>query len=84
MDTEIYSLNIASSLRNSGLKVTIEMNKRKIKKCFEWANKNNIPYVTVIGEDEINSNTINIKNMTTGEVKKYKLENINEIVDDIL
>ena len=52
-NAEITSLRLANILRSNGVKVIIEMNKKKIKKCFEWANKKNIPYVTVIGEDEI-------------------------------
>ena len=44
-------------------KVLIEMNNRKIKKSFDYANKENIPYVIVIGEDEIKNKKITIKNM---------------------
>ena len=83
MNTEKESLDIANKLRNKGIKVIIEMNKRKIKKCFEWADKNNIPYALVIGEDEINNNIINIKNMKTGNSITYQIEEIDRIVDDI-
>lgn len=84
MDTELATLKLASKLRNKGLKINIEMNKRKVKKCFEWANKNNIPYVTVIGENEINNKIINIKNMTTGESIEYNLDDIESIASNIL
>lgn len=83
MDTDLFSLSIANKFRKMGARVIIEMNKRKIKKCFEWADKNNIPYVTVIGEDEINNNIINIKDMSTGTSKKYSIDNIEEIIKDI-
>ena len=83
MDTDLFSLDMANKLRSRGVKVIVEMNKRKIKKCFEWASKSNIPYVTVIGEDEISNNVINIKNMSTGVSKKYSIENIEEMVKDI-
>ncbi len=50
------------------------LNDKKLKAKFKYANKLEIPYVLVIGEDEINTNTVNIKNMETGEEKKVKLE----------
>lgn len=83
MDTDLFSLSIANIFRKMGLRVIVEMNKKKIKKYFEWADKNNIPYVTVIGEDEINKNIVNIKNMSTGTSKEYSIDNIEEIAKDI-
>ena len=75
-DAEITSLELANRLRVNGIKVIIEMNNKKIKKCFEWANKKNIPYVTVIGEDEIANKVLSIKNMETGESVKYSFDKI--------
>ena len=84
MNTEKETLKLASSLRNLGLKISIEMNKRKIKKCFEWADKNNIPNVLVLGENEIKSGIIKIKNMKTGKEKEYKIDEVEKIRDDII
>ena len=83
MDTNIKTLEIADKLRDAGIKVIIEMNNKKIKKCFEWANKNNIPYVSVIGENEINDNRISIKNMITGDSTVYNISDLDKIIDDI-
>ena len=77
MNTKKQSLSLANKLRNLGYKVDLEMNDKKVKKCFEYANKENIPYVIVLGEDEINNNYFNLKNMITGE--QTKIENINDI-----
>lgn len=63
MDTETECLILAQKLRNKNKKVLIEMNKRKIKKSFDYANKENIPYVIVVGENEVKENKITIKNM---------------------
>ena len=82
-NAEITSLELANKLRTNGVKVIIEMNNKKIKKCFEWANKKNIPYVTVIGEDEINNQLLNIKNMATGESTQYKFNEIDTFVDNL-
>ena len=61
MNTNIESLKLANSLRKEDIKVLIEMNNRKLKKVFESADKNNVPYVIVLGENEVNEGTIEIK-----------------------
>lgn len=70
------TLKLANKLRRNGIRVIVEMNHKKVKKCFEWANKRHIPYVTVIGEDEINNQTLSIKDMTTGDNKEYSFQDI--------
>ena len=77
MNTKKQSLSLANKLRKLGYKVDLEMNDKKVKKCFEYANKENIPYVIVLGEDEINNKYFNLKNMKTGE--QIKIEKIAEI-----
>lgn len=67
MDTEIECLSLAETLRKNNINVLVELNKRKVKKCFEYANKENIKYVIVVGSNEIESNCYTIKNMETGE-----------------
>ena len=74
---------LANKLRNKGIKVIIEMNHKKIKKCFDWANKKAIPYVTVIGEDEMKNQKLNLKNMKTGNSTEYSLNDIDNIVNII-
>ena len=46
---------------------------------MRFADKNNIPYVIIIGDDEINNNEIAIKDMATGEQTKLKLDDISKI-----
>lgn len=81
MNTKKESLSLANKLRTLGYKVDLEMNDRKVKKCFEFANKENIPYVIVLGEDEIKNNYFNLKNMITGE--QFKIDQIDQIKDII-
>ena len=79
MNTNIISLKLANKLREKGVKVIIEMNNRKIKKALESADKNNIPYVIVLGENEIDSNTIEIKDMIHSSNIKVNIDDIEEI-----
>lgn len=74
MNTEIECLELAAKIREKGKKVLIEMNNRKIKKSFDYANKENIPYVIVIGENEIKENKITIKNMNEGSQEMIDID----------
>ena len=62
-----YVAKIANKFRKEGKKVQIYFEDKKIKAQFKYADKLQIPYTVVIGEDELNSNTYTIKNMETGE-----------------
>ena len=77
MNTKKESLSLANKLRNLGYKVDIEMNNKKVKKSFEFANKENIPYVIVLGEDEIKNKCFKLKNMTTGE--EINIDDLNKV-----
>lgn len=79
MDTNKESLKLANRLREKGIKVLIEMNKRKIKKVLESADKNNIPYVIILGENEIKENTLEIKDMKNSTNIKVELNNIEKM-----
>lgn len=50
------------------------MNDKKLKAKFKYADKLEIPYVIVIGDDEISSNKIKLKNMKTGEEKEINMD----------
>ena len=67
LDTNIEVLNLATKLRSNGFKVLIEMNKKKIGKCFEYAERNNIKYVMIVGNDEVENGLYKIKDMNKKE-----------------
>lgn len=60
-------IELASELRKLGINTEIYLNDKKLKAKMKYADKLKIPYVIVIGDDEINSKTIKVKNMNTGE-----------------
>ena len=76
MDTEVECMSIATTLRDNGIKVMIEMNKRKLKKSFEFANKTNIKYVIVVGENEIKESKYSLKNMLDGTQELLSIDEI--------
>lgn len=71
---------IASTLRQNGLKVQVDFEDKKLAKKFKYADKLNINYVIVIGEDEIKNNVVTIKNMSTGEQNTVTLEESIKII----
>jgi len=83
MDTNTESLKLANSLREKDIKVIIEMNKRKVKKALETANKNNIPYVIILGENEIKENKLQIKDMKNSSNISVELQNIDKMCEII-
>lgn len=62
-----YVAKVANKFRNKGKNVQIYYEDKKIKNKFKYADKLQIPYTIVIGEDEEKLNTYTIKNMITGE-----------------
>ena len=82
LDTNIEVLKIANKLRDNGYRVLIEMNKKKIAKCFEYAERNNIKYVMIVGENEVNSGTYKIKDMDKKEEYSYDLEALIKYLND--
>ena len=83
MGTDFESLKLATAIRKKGIKTIIEMNNRKIKKAFEWANKNNIPYAVVIGENEITTKKIKIKDMNSYKEIEVEIDDIQKICEII-
>ena len=82
-EEEVVALRLANSLRKNGIRVIVEMKKRKIKKSMEWANKNNIPYVIVIGGNEVELGEIEIKDMNNYGTNKVSINDIDNIVEII-
>ena len=78
------SFDFASSLRNAGLRVEIDKNVKKLKKSMTYANKMNIPFVVILGEDEIAKRTVQVKNMTTGVNTEFSIDDVQAIKDFVL
>ena len=68
-------IEIANKLRKQGINTEIYLNDKKLKAKMKYADKLQIPYVIVVGDDEISSEIVKIRNMETGEEKEW---NFNE------
>lgn len=62
-----YPIQVATALRKKGNKVEIYFDNKSMKKKMNYANKLNVPFVIIIGEDEVKAGKVTVKNMETGE-----------------
>lgn len=60
-------LPVASTFRYEGINTEVYMNNKKMKAKFKYADKLKIPYVAILGEDEIKNGTVSLKNLLTGQ-----------------
>ena len=76
----VASLRHMRSLRHAGISCELYPESTKMKKQMHYANSKGIPFVAMVGESEMQSNTIAIKNMGTGEQNNYTIEQAIELL----
>lgn len=75
-----YLLPIMRQFRGAGIRCELYPDTAKMKKQMSYADSNHIPFVAIVGENEMKEGTITLKNMASGEQKQASLqETINEI-----
>ena len=62
-----YSLPVLFQARKAGIRAEIYPDSAKMKKQMSYANGKQIPFVAIVGENELNEGKLTLKNMTTGE-----------------
>ena len=73
---EKFALPLLQTLRNKGISAEIYPSSAKLKKQMTYADDKNIPYVILIGSDEMETGLITLKNMKSGEQQKLSSEQI--------
>ncbi|GAT62783.1 histidine--tRNA ligase [Paludibacter jiangxiensis] len=73
-----FCLPLLKAVRAAGINAEIFPEAAKIKKQMSYADSKKIPFVAIVGENEINANAIMLKNMTSGE---QQLVPVDELVD---
>jgi histidyl-tRNA synthetase len=66
-----FAQDLAQNIRNKGNKVAIDFSFRKIGDQIKNADKMNIPNVICIGEEEVKSGKLKIKNLKTGQENEF-------------
>ncbi len=73
---ELYCLPILKTLRANGINAEIYPDASKMKKQMTYADKKGIPYVALVGENEMKSGIVSLKNMTSGEQENLTTEEL--------
>ncbi len=73
----MYCVGLAAKLRTAGINAEVYPDVvKKVSKQFEYADKKQIPYVGVVGSNEMTNNTVMFKTMATGEQQELSFENL--------
>ena len=62
-----YTIPVAAALRATGIACEIYPDNTKLKKQFEYADRKGIPYLAIVGDQEMTGGTVMLKNLATGE-----------------
>ena len=65
-----FAISAATALRAGGVRTQLYGEKKKFKAKMSYADKLKVPFVVLVGEDEINEGVLSVKNMQTGEQVK--------------
>ena len=71
-----FSMGILSKVRAAGIRAEIFPDAAKMKKQMSYANTKNIPFVAIVGENEMNEGKAMLKNMETGEQNLVSAEEL--------
>ena len=71
----LAALKLVSTLRGAGVKADLYPSSVKINKQFKYANNRNVPYVILIGEQELSEDSFVVKDMISGTQETYNLKN---------
>ena len=72
----LYSYKAMQSLRANGIVAELYPDPTKLKKQITYANKRSIPYVVLVGDEEMVANTFTLKNMSTGAQETVDLQTL--------
>lgn len=75
-----HAFNHAAKVRAAGLACDVYPEARQMKKQMNYTNNRGIPYAAIIGENEINTQTIMLKNMVSGEQQAVTIEELINLI----
>jgi len=75
-DEALYCLQAIKQLRNAGVSAELYPSSAKMKKQMNYANKREIPFVVLVGSDEMENNEYTFKNMVEGTQEKLSLSGL--------
>jgi tetratricopeptide (TPR) repeat protein len=80
----IASLALVNQLRHLGVSAELYPDSAKMKKQMEYANRRQIPFVVIIGSNELEQGVATLKNMATGEQQTLPIATFADAVKEVL
>ncbi len=78
------AISLATQLRGAGIRTQLYAEQKKFKQKMSYADKLGVPYILLLGEDEITQSKVSLKNMSTGEQELLSVdEAIRKMLDTI-
>jgi len=78
------SIKVAAFLREKNINTELFLNpEKKLDKQLKYADKKGIPYVLILGEEEVKKNVVKLKNLKTGSQKDFSLEEALKILSNL-
>ena len=78
-----YTIPVAASLRATGIACEIYPDSAKLKKQFEYADRKGIPYLAIVGDQEVTDGTVTLKNLATGEQRSIAKDGLAQCLAEI-
>ena len=78
------SIKVAAFLREKNINTELFLNpEKKLDKQLKYADKKGIPYVLILGEEEVKKNVVKLKDLKTGSQKEFSLEEALKILSNL-
>ena len=81
-DADVFAQKLVNDLRVNGICAEKDLMSKSLKAQMKYADKIGAKYTAVIGDDEIKSGVVTVKNMANGEQREAKIENLKEIFEE--
>lgn len=75
-----YAQDMAQKIRSHGINVAVDYSGKKVGDQIKYADKNNIPYVMIIGEEEVKTGKVKVKELSTGKETGVTKETIADVL----
>lgn len=79
-EDELYALGILAQIRSAGINAELFPDSAKMKKQMNYANKKEIPFVVLTGQEEREAGLVTLKNMETGEQNRLSVDELIKVI----
>ncbi len=79
----LAALKLVGQLRKAGIKADLYPSNAKMQKQMKYANNRNVPFVILLGEEELQNGSFVVKNMAEGSQQEYSLSQVEDFINTL-